>query len=389
MTVSSPTTQPDPSTPTPHALPRTFTTLWRASSTCGSRAIPAFGGGTFAVGPSMCGNGSSARSVLSSGPVGGRIALSWRRIADCWTSRRTSGSARSATAPSTQAIRSPTQAVRTAPSAPSAAANAGDRKRARRRAPTPSKPGREHAAGHDRPDQRERRCPLRFAPAGENQGGDPCSQPRAGDETDEREHAGDEPLRPPKEPEEHDGPHDHPIDACQESERTRTLETARPDQRAPMAAHPPPDHTAPHDAASPRSTARPRRGCVPHRPGGRRPPRAGRTPARHGVHHRLGARRLRGDARDADARDAEVELGHRLRERLSRRRRHRDDREARGRPRLEPARRMVTVPIAVRRGSSATSTRRSRSRSARTPTATRRSPGTRSSCSRACSRARS
>ena len=39
----------------------------------------------------MRGNGSSARSVLSSGPVGGSTALSWRRIAERCTSRRRSG----------------------------------------------------------------------------------------------------------------------------------------------------------------------------------------------------------------------------------------------------------------------------------------------------------
>ena len=132
-------TQPEPSTPTPHAVPRILTTLARAARTSRSPAIPGCGGGTRAAGPSMRGNGSSARSVLSSGPVGGSTALSWRRIADRWTSRRMSGAACSATAPSTHATSRPTQAVSTAPRAPSIAAKVGEETRARRRAPTPSK----------------------------------------------------------------------------------------------------------------------------------------------------------------------------------------------------------------------------------------------------------
>ena len=52
------------------------------AATSGSRAIAARGAGTFACGPSMCGNGSSARSVFSSGPVGGSTALSRCRIAE-------------------------------------------------------------------------------------------------------------------------------------------------------------------------------------------------------------------------------------------------------------------------------------------------------------------
>ncbi len=134
-------TQPEPSTPTPHAVPRILTTLALAARTCGSRAIALCGGGTAAApGPEMRGNGSSEDSVLSSGPVGGSSALSWRRIVERCTSRRMSGPACSATAPSTHATSSPTHAVSAAPSAPSTAVNVCDRTRARRREPTPSKP---------------------------------------------------------------------------------------------------------------------------------------------------------------------------------------------------------------------------------------------------------
>ena len=82
----SPATQPDPSTPSPQAVPRIFTTLSAAARTCGSRAIPARGAGTFASGPSMRGNGSKRASALSSGPDGGSAALSRVRICERWTS---------------------------------------------------------------------------------------------------------------------------------------------------------------------------------------------------------------------------------------------------------------------------------------------------------------
>ncbi len=81
-------TQPEPATPSPHALPRTFTTLAAASWTSGSRAIRPRGGATPASGPSIRGNGSSRRSEFSSGPDGGRTVLSRWRIAERWTSVR-------------------------------------------------------------------------------------------------------------------------------------------------------------------------------------------------------------------------------------------------------------------------------------------------------------
>ena len=67
-------------------MPRIFTTLPAAASTCGSRAIPFAGGATRASGPSMRGNGSKRASALSSGPDGGSALLSRVRISERWTS---------------------------------------------------------------------------------------------------------------------------------------------------------------------------------------------------------------------------------------------------------------------------------------------------------------
>ena len=65
-----PATQPEPSTPSPHALPRIFTTESAAATTPAARAIPAVGAGTRASGPSMRGNGSS-RASASISPLDG------------------------------------------------------------------------------------------------------------------------------------------------------------------------------------------------------------------------------------------------------------------------------------------------------------------------------
>ncbi len=50
--------------------------------------MPARGRSTLASGPSMRGNGSSARSEFSSGPEGGRIVFRRCRIAERCTSWR-------------------------------------------------------------------------------------------------------------------------------------------------------------------------------------------------------------------------------------------------------------------------------------------------------------
>ena len=85
-TTPSRATQPEPSTPSPHAVPRIFTTLAAAARTCGSRPIPFAGGATFASGPSILGNGSKRASAFSSGPDGGSALLSRDRISERWTS---------------------------------------------------------------------------------------------------------------------------------------------------------------------------------------------------------------------------------------------------------------------------------------------------------------
>ncbi len=71
-TSSSPATQPEPSTPSPQALPRILTTELRGRrGRRGVRAIEAVGARTLASGPSMRGNGSS-RASAESRPVRGR-----------------------------------------------------------------------------------------------------------------------------------------------------------------------------------------------------------------------------------------------------------------------------------------------------------------------------
>src|ERR1700744_3248919 len=67
------TTQPDPSTPSPQALPNTRTTLWRAALTPGLPRMRASGAATLGAGPRTDGSGSNRDSALRMGPDGGRI----------------------------------------------------------------------------------------------------------------------------------------------------------------------------------------------------------------------------------------------------------------------------------------------------------------------------
>ena len=82
--------QPLPCTPRPQAVPSTRTTPRPAARTSGSRAIAAFGRGTFADGPRIDGNGSKRASARRIGPDGGRTVLSRRRIAERWIGSRSS-----------------------------------------------------------------------------------------------------------------------------------------------------------------------------------------------------------------------------------------------------------------------------------------------------------
>ena len=82
-------TQPEPSTPRPHAIPVTRTTLFDARTTSGSRASPFSGGATIAGGPRNTPIGST-RSSSSSSRSGGKTSLISVRIVERCTERRSS-----------------------------------------------------------------------------------------------------------------------------------------------------------------------------------------------------------------------------------------------------------------------------------------------------------
>ena len=60
----SPATQPLPAMPSPHAVPKTRTTLGAARRTPGCASTAGSGGSTIAAGPASAGNGSTARERL-------------------------------------------------------------------------------------------------------------------------------------------------------------------------------------------------------------------------------------------------------------------------------------------------------------------------------------
>ena len=140
-TTPSRATQPDPSTPSPHAVPSTFATLRPAALTCGSRAMRELGGATFASGPLMCGKGSKRASAFRIAPDGGSVLLRARRIVERWMSRRSprAPGVWSATDPAIHAIPSPIAATSAAPPRPSISPKLGG-SRPRRRKPTTSSP---------------------------------------------------------------------------------------------------------------------------------------------------------------------------------------------------------------------------------------------------------
>ena len=117
-------TQPDPSTPRPHAVPSTRTTLPEAALTSGSRAIFESGAATSGLGPWIETLGSIRWSTLISALEGGNASFRARRIADCWTASRRllAPGALSATAPNSQTSPSPSATRRTAPPEDSATA---------------------------------------------------------------------------------------------------------------------------------------------------------------------------------------------------------------------------------------------------------------------------
>ena len=188
----------------------------RRAHLAGRARSPARGGGTRACGPSMCGNGSSARERVEQRP--GRRQHRVEPAQD----RRALDVARgcpaprcSATAPSTQATSSPTHAVSTAPSAPSTAAKAGERTRRAAARPPPRSPPPARRRPRSRRPARIAGAHARLAAAPSTSGAIRVPEPGAGGEADQRERAGDEALRPAEEREQHDRADDHPVDACQ------------------------------------------------------------------------------------------------------------------------------------------------------------------------------
>ena len=211
-TIPSPATQPEPSTPSPQAVPSTFTTLRAAASTCGSPTIPADGACTRTSGPSMRGNGSRFSSAVSSPLVGGRIVFRRWSTYERWTAWRSSPPEPSATAPSTQTIPSPTQAVSAAPRRPSSALPAGVRTRARNRLPTPSKPIASTAPAVSAPIRPKAGAQPESAPSESTSGPTlvPTHAPIA--KPDQRERAGHESLGPSEQGQQDHDPQDDPIE---------------------------------------------------------------------------------------------------------------------------------------------------------------------------------
>ena len=117
---------PEPSMPSPHAVPRSLTTLSPARFTSGSLAIARSGARTFAFGPLTWGVGSICRTRLRSGPEGGRALFSADRIRElCSASRRSRSpgpGTLSAAAPKAQASSRPKAASSAAPPIPSSRA---------------------------------------------------------------------------------------------------------------------------------------------------------------------------------------------------------------------------------------------------------------------------
>ena len=110
------TTQPEPSTPRPQAIPVTRTTLFDARTTSGSFASPFSGGATIAGGPRNTPIGST-RSSSSSSRSGGNVSLISERIVERWTERRSSVSpgTYSSTAPIAQHRKTPATSPSTRP----------------------------------------------------------------------------------------------------------------------------------------------------------------------------------------------------------------------------------------------------------------------------------
>ena len=196
--------------PRPHAMPEIRTTLAAAAATSGSRAIAAFGGGTFAGGPTRTPSGST-RSSVSSRRSGG----------NSWLMRRGSPTPE----PSGEA--------------PTVPAGRGARRRrpreneARRRAEQHARDGVQGAQARDHAQRRAQGHPEKLREARQERPAQDGaaesderrvgrSRPRAGSarcaphvgaerEPGERQGSADEPLREPVQPEEQDDAEHDPV----------------------------------------------------------------------------------------------------------------------------------------------------------------------------------
>jgi hypothetical protein len=119
-------TQPEPSTPSPHAVAVIRTTLGRARTTAAEERTRVSGGTEGGAGPAICGNGST-RAKARRTVRGGAIVFSRCRISDFCTSARSfvwPGSW-SSTAPATQTIASPSAAPAARPPSESSIRSGG------------------------------------------------------------------------------------------------------------------------------------------------------------------------------------------------------------------------------------------------------------------------
>ena len=177
-------------------MPSTRTTLRPAARTSGSRAIFEFGGGTFAAGPRIDGNGSKRASACRIGPDGGSAAFSLWRISERWIGSRSSRAPGvwSATAPAIQTRKRPeaghehraAHAVRHA----ELLAAAGRL----RWKPSHLEHGGEYRAEHQRPEQGHERRVGRVRAVAQEQRPEPRAEERAQREADERQAARDQAL---------------------------------------------------------------------------------------------------------------------------------------------------------------------------------------------------
>ncbi len=212
--------QPDPSTPSPQAVPSTRTTLSPAACTSGSCAIFESGAATFGLGPWTATRGSMRCSALISELDGGNVSLSARRIAERWTAVRRpfAPGALRATAPKSHATPRATTTRSSAP--PDASAIATPRRR-------PAGPSRRRRIASAIPSSETATIPpISSAPAravagaygecepsGQQRRAEPAAQEGADRESAEAEQADDQALLVAPEPHGQGESENQPVEA--------------------------------------------------------------------------------------------------------------------------------------------------------------------------------